>query len=73
MKKQYEQYLAIKKQLEEIKAESAEEKAKLEAQIKELSESKAALEEQISELESQMGEQQETQNFDKKECLAHCD
>ena len=59
MKKQYEQYLAIKKQLEDQKVESAEEKAKLEAQIKELSEGKTALMEQISVLEAQMSEQQE--------------
>ena len=59
MKKQYEQYLAIKKQLEDLKVESAEEKAKLEAQIKELSEGKTALMEQISVLEAQMSEQQE--------------
>ena len=59
MKKQYEQYLAIKKQLEDLKVESAEEKAKLEAQIKELSEGKTALMEQISVLEAQMSEQQQ--------------
>ena len=57
MKKQYEQYLAIKKQLEDLKVESAEEKTKLEAQVEELSESKTALMEQISVLEAQMSEQ----------------
>ena len=45
MKKQYEKYLQIKKQLEEIKMETAEEKSKLEAQIKELIENKTILEE----------------------------
>ena len=59
MKKQYEQYLAIKKQLEDLQVESAEEKAKLEAQVKELSEGKTALMEQISALEGQMSEQQQ--------------
>ena len=40
----------IKRQIDEIKVENAEEKSKLKAHIKEITESKTVLESQVSEL-----------------------